>query len=243
MIKQLFALAAVAAATLPAQALTAGDLAFTSFNADEDGFSMVPLVDLAADTKVFFSDNTFNGSSFSNSEAAHSWTSGAAVVQAGTVIRFSKIDSLSSISASVGTISFITTANLGLSATAETIYAYTSATDDWQAPTSFLAAVSTETTTTAITNAGLSNGISAVQLTNSTDYGAYTGVRSGESAFAAYTPLVNNSANWTVVVGGDQSAVSPDLTSYSVTAVPEPGTYALLLAGLAAVGFVARRRS
>ena len=29
----------------------------------------------------------------------------------------------------------------------------------------------------------------------------------------------------------------------SVTAVPEPGTYAMLLAGLAAVGFVAKRRS
>ena len=48
MIKQLFAVAAVAATTLPAQALTAGDLAFTSFNADEDGFAMVALADVAA---------------------------------------------------------------------------------------------------------------------------------------------------------------------------------------------------
>lgn len=43
-------------------------------------------------------------------------------------------------------------------------------------------------------------------------------------------------------VGNDHGLAIDDL-SFSVTAVPEPGTYALLLAGLAAVGFVARRRS
>ena len=38
------------------------------------------------------------------------------------------------------------------------------------------------------------------------------------------------------------NSVDGVLDNISVTAVPEPGTYAMLLAGLAAVGFVARRR-
>lgn len=41
MLKHLFVLAAVAAATAPACALGTGDLAFTAFNADEDVISMV----------------------------------------------------------------------------------------------------------------------------------------------------------------------------------------------------------
>ena len=40
---------------------------------------------------------------------------------------------------------------------------------------------------------------------------------------------------------GDNTAGSG--ISLNVTAVPEPGTYAMLLAGLAAVGFVAKRRN
>lgn len=40
----------------------------------------------------------------------------------------------------------------------------------------------------------------------------------------------------------DNSAIGFRVDDVSVTAVPEPGTYAMLLAGLAAVGFVAKRR-
>jgi hypothetical protein len=43
--------------------------------------------------------------------------------------------------------------------------------------------------------------------------------------------------NWTLT--GLQAG---DRISFSVSAVPEPGTYALMLAGLAAVGFIARRQ-
>ena len=41
---------------------------------------------------------------------------------------------------------------------------------------------------------------------------------------------------------GNDHGLAIDNFSFSVTAVPEPGTYALLLAGLGIVGFVARRR-
>jgi hypothetical protein len=42
------------------------------------------------------------------------------------------------------------------------------------------------------------------------------------------------------VANFDGTTVS--LTSTAVAAVPEPSTYAMLLAGLGAVGFIARRR-
>lgn len=41
---------------------------------------------------------------------------------------------------------------------------------------------------------------------------------------------------------GQRNPVWPTVDDLTVAAVPEPGTYAMLLAGLAAVGFMARRR-
>ncbi len=41
---------------------------------------------------------------------------------------------------------------------------------------------------------------------------------------------------------GTSDSYGGSLDAVSVTAVPEPETYALLLAGLGAIGFVARRR-
>ena len=90
--KHLFMLAAVAAATAHAGALGTRDLAFTSLNPDEDGFSKVAFVDIAAGTKVHFTDNEFVAHTFNTGESYARWTSGGAQVGAGTVIRFSQVN-------------------------------------------------------------------------------------------------------------------------------------------------------
>ena len=98
------ALALIVAAALPASALTTGDIAFTTFNADEDGLSFVALTGIAANTTVFFSDNEWNGSAFNTGESYSQWVSGGNAIAAGTVVRLKDYDK-STPSASVGTLS------------------------------------------------------------------------------------------------------------------------------------------
>jgi hypothetical protein len=248
MFKKLAFSMAVLAALPASAALNAGDLAFTAFNADEDGFAMVALAGITANTKVYFSDNEWSGTAFNTGESFSSWTSGAGAIAAGTVIRFSKTDSATLLAASVGTLARETvalSANWGFSQTADTVYAYlgSSAT----APTTFLAAISSGTFGTAadgsLLNTGLSIGAGAVQLKNSSDFAQYNGMRSGLASFAAYKSQVSNIAQWSDLGDGSFATTVPDTTRFSVAVVPEPESYALMLAGLAGLAFVARRRA
>ncbi|MCB1894237.1 MAG: PEP-CTERM sorting domain-containing protein [Zoogloeaceae bacterium] len=235
-------IAAAAAAVSPAAlAVEAGALAFTSFNADEDGWSIVALTDLQPGLSVYFSERTWDAAAgaFVGSEASYQWLVDGGGVEAGSVVRFASVNNAAR-RASAGSLSASGVANL--SATGETLFAYIGATPD--VPDSFIAALSTEDFAGGqLDGTGLALGVSALSLASGADYAEYVGPRSGLAAFADYAELLNDAANWTIETSGDMSGRQPSLAAFDVTApVPEPSTYAMLLAGLGFVSYSVRRR-
>jgi hypothetical protein len=229
-----------------AQALTTGDMAFTSFNADDDTWALVTFVDITANTDVYFSDNEWLGSAFADSnEHALKWNTGAAAIAAGTVITFTEIDAATDIiNASIGTLALNNGFNLGLAKSNETFYAFLGSSG--VAPTTFLTAITTENDSSPanITNAGLTIGVNAIALTPDADFGEYTAVRSGEAAFANYAALVNDAANWNDVGSGEFTGNILNNTAFSIAApIPEADTYAFMALGMGLVSLLARRRN
>ena len=226
-------------------ALQPGDLAFTAFNADEDGFALVALKNVPAFTTVHFSDNEWNGGApgvgaFNTGESTFAWVSGSTTLPAGTVVRFSAIDQAAR-SSSTGAFALLVSGTPGFAATGDTIFAYTA--ESGGAPTGFIAALSSDNFAGSnLAGTGLAIGANAIGITLGADYGEYTGARSGLSAFAAYANLVNNANNWTAFATGDFAATAPNLAPFAVAAVPEPQTYALLLTGLGLIALRLRER-
>lgn len=252
--KTLFALALAATGFSAHAALTTGDIAFTAFNADEDGLAFVALANIDAGTVIFFSDNEWNGTAFNTGESYNQWNSGASQIAAGTVVRLAAYDK-TTLSASVGTLSRVSVSgstNWGLASSNETVYAYlgTSAT----APTTFLAAITNGTFAAdgSLAGTGLTEGTSnAIRLTakqgasSEPDFAQYSGPRGPFASADAARIALGDLNNWTIDTVNNSSSASivPDTTAFQVAVVPEPETYALMLAGLGLVGFAARRRN
>lgn len=236
---RMLCIASLCLAAPGAHALMAGDIAFSAFNADEDGWAVVALTDLAAGSTIYFSDSNWNGSGFGSAEGMHTWNTGASIIAAGTVIRFSDIDQAAR-SVSIGSLS--TSGNAGLSSSGDTLFAYVGS--SVSAPQTFLAAVSSESASaaaTALANAGLSAGINALVLPASTDYAYYSGPHSGQASMSGYRSALNNAANWSAAIDGNHADAIPDPTAFSVVStVPEASSAWMLLAGLSVLGL--RRR-
>lgn len=249
--KKISLIAALLLSSQANAALNAGDIMFTAFNADEDGLSFVTFVDIAANTTIYFSDNEWTGSAFNTGESYNQWVS-SNVVAAGTVVRFSAYDK-TSLAASTGVLSRVTvsgSSNWGIANSNETVYAYLGS--GATTPTTFLSAITNGTFAAdgSLTNTGLTKGVNAVELTSKAgassepDYAEYNGVRDGLNNFADYKAQVANVNNWNVdaVNNSASAALIPNTTAFSVSAVPEADSAAMLLAGLGVLTLVRRRQ-
>lgn len=93
-------------------------------------------------------------------------------------------------------------------------------------------------------------GFNVMSLVNTATAAAVDGNVAGKTAGLGGNVSTTWAANDTLWVrwiekndAGNDHGLAIDNVTLSVTAVPEPSSYALLLAGLGAVGFVARRRN
>ncbi|WP_179074970.1 SdiA-regulated domain-containing protein [Nostoc sp. C057] len=222
-------------------ALTQGDIAFISFNADEDGWSIVTFVDIDPNTTIYFTDNEATSTTaFNTGESYFQWISGSSTINAGTVIRFTGVD-VATLAASVGTLSRATvsgSSNYGISTSGDVIYAFLGSSA--AAPTTILTAVSSGDVVTSgdpIANAGLTVGVNAIVLRTSADYGEYSGSRTGQSSFANYKSSVFNVNNWTVdQTDGNYTTTAPNTTNFTIAASTPTVTIAAQDANAAEAG-------
>jgi hypothetical protein len=222
--------------------LSTGSIAFTAFNADEDGWSLVSLIDIDPNQNVFFSDGTAtSATNIGNGESSFRWNTGSSTISAGSIVRFSSIDTAARAS-SVGTFTPVNSTNFGLSATSETLYAFLGTNDT--TPTTLLSAISTEPTD-ALSIVGLTNGVNAIRLTASTDFAEFNGSRTNQTSFANYRTLVNTASNWNINVDGDGTSVVPNSARFSAAsaAVPEPMDFLGTIVALFAVAILKRKFS
>jgi hypothetical protein len=249
--------------------LATTDFAFTGVNGNTTagGWSFVTFVDIAAGTTIYFTDTnvlqaTPSAGVFSTTaETFWSWTASAKVA-AGTSVALlgtGVSGQYAAKSGAAGGTANGTVANLNggvsnLSSGGDILYAYQAAsyaTNYQPAAITFLGAISNRGTYTSSDNPTAATSLGGIQLreykldaATATRYTQFTAqVTTNDAPYgsvAALKAALAANANWTTVAASNTLPIVSDVLA--VSAVPEPQTYALLLAGLAAVGGLARRR-
>lgn len=189
--------------------LQAGSIMFVGFNADgNDGFSVVAVDDIPANSTIYFSDNEWNGSPVSSGGAFNDtnegiiiWDTGGSIISQGTVINFLSVKN-SSKSVSVGS---ITSGTTSLAQQNEVLYAYIGSSST--TPSTFLTAISNDGFSHGIiAGTGLSEGINATAISGDEDVMVYTGSTACNDTWAACLADLSNSSNWsTEDTGSDDS--------------------------------------
>ncbi|GEM_PF-1876120 len=175
-----------------------GDIAFIAFNGDVgDNFAFVSLVPITTGTSIWFTDNEWNGTAFSDlNEGEFQWTA-TSDMPAGSVVIVSSTTGNSPV-VNVGT---ITGAGVDLGASNETLFALLTQPSTTAMPTPyFLAGISSDLagSGTGLTNTGLTEGTDFINFADDNDGYKYTGARTGETDFFDYLPLIMNVANWQI---------------------------------------------
>lgn len=232
-------LAALVSSTAVMAAPSVGNLAFTAVNADEDGFALTSFVDLMAGEQFYFTDREWNGAlpgaggDFLTGEGVLTWTLDANVA-AGEVIRFASVNSATSLWSSVGDLG--RSGSFSLAAPTDSVTLYL----DQAGVITPLAAIGWGGFV-ASPGAGLDGAV--VNLDGRVDFAEYVGPRSGETTLEAYRTSLLDTSQWIVRKETIETNTAPYLGGFTVTApVPEPETYAMMLAGLGMIGTMVKRR-
>ncbi|WP_457392440.1 PEP-CTERM sorting domain-containing protein [Roseateles sp. P5_E1] len=267
----LIALAAASIGTVQAAStsLTNTQFAFTGVNGNTTvgGWSFVSFVDIAAGTTIYFTDTNVlqttpaAGVFSTTAETFWSWTA-SAKVNAGTSVALLGTGVNGQYAAKSGAAGgtangVVVNLNGGasnISSGGDILYAFQAASyaTNYQASAiTFLGALSNRGTYTSSDNPTAATGLSGIQLreykvdaATATRYTQFTAqVTTNDAPFSSMAQLKSAlavNANWTTVAGSNSTPIVADVLA--VTAVPEPESYALMLAGLAVMGGVARRR-
>ncbi|WP_373289736.1 choice-of-anchor I family protein, partial [Polymorphobacter multimanifer] len=205
----------------PAADFAPGDLAFVGFNSDgADNLALVALKAIDAGTVLYFSDNEWNGTAWTDLNESSFALTLTSSVAAGGIIKLDNISTAASTTSNVGTVASVAGGggNRGLANANEQVYVYVADAAAPLAPTAFLTAVSNDGFAGALlAGTGLVAGQTALDLATvdaGADIAAFTGARNTAASFADYLPILNNAANWaTQDAAGDQSAdgIAPDV--------------------------------